>query len=105
MCLTKCLNNWLTGGSYYAAAIARAAGEPLILTGSLFGHLKPKSDIPLLINRYKDQELNLDDFVTHEIDFEDINKAFDLLVGGRCIRCIIWIGKEDKCSTVPSAIS
>uniref|UniRef100_A0A7N0VDL7 Alcohol dehydrogenase-like C-terminal domain-containing protein n=1 Tax=Kalanchoe fedtschenkoi TaxID=63787 RepID=A0A7N0VDL7_KALFE len=76
-----------------------------ILTGSLFGHLKPKSDIPLLINRYKDQELNLDDFVTHEIDFEEINKAFDLLVGGRCIRCIIWIGKEEKCSSVPSAIS
>lgn len=64
------------------------------LTGSIFGNLKAKSDIPILLKRYMDKELNLDDFVTHAIDFEDINKAFDMLISGECIRCIIWIGKE-----------
>ncbi|XAR61574.1 Alcohol dehydrogenase [Bertholletia excelsa] len=64
-----------------------------ILTGSLFGAFKPKSDIPILVKRYMDKELQLNEFVTHEIKFEDINKAFDLLIGGNCLRCVIWMNK------------
>ncbi|KAJ7957944.1 putative Alcohol dehydrogenase [Quillaja saponaria] len=64
------------------------------LRGSLFGGLKPKSDIPVLIKRYMDKELHLDDFVTHEMGFEDINKAFDLLIGGQCLRCVIWMDER-----------
>ncbi|CAM8912534.1 unnamed protein product [Rhodiola kirilowii] len=63
------------------------------ITGSFFGGLKAKSDIPILLKRYMDKELNLDDFVTHEISFNDINKAFDLLLKGSCIRCVIWMEK------------
>ncbi|KAL0699869.1 hypothetical protein Bca4012_055991 [Brassica carinata] len=47
--------------------------------GSLFGGLKPKVDIPILVDRYLKKELNLDGFITHEISFAEINKAFDLL--------------------------
>ncbi|XP_048226795.1 alcohol dehydrogenase-like 7 isoform X2 [Ricinus communis] len=61
-----------------------------ILTGSLFGGLKAKSDIPVLLKRYT---AKLDEFVTHEINFEDINKAFDLLIGGESLRCVIWMNK------------
>lgn len=49
------------------------------LTGTLFGDLKPKSDVSILVKRYLDKELQLDKFVTHEVNFEDISKAFDLL--------------------------
>ncbi|GLT99934.1 hypothetical protein SLE2022_173380 [Rubroshorea leprosula] len=63
------------------------------ITGSLFGGIKPKSDIPILLKRYVDKELHLDEFVTHEVKFEDINKAFDLLIEGKCIRCVIWMDK------------
>ncbi|KAF3446865.1 hypothetical protein FNV43_RR12045 [Rhamnella rubrinervis] len=63
------------------------------LMGSLFGGLKPKTDIPILLERYKNKELQLDEFVTHEVQFEDINKAFDLLIEGECLRCVIWMGK------------
>jgi Zn-dependent alcohol dehydrogenase len=35
------------------------------------------------------QELNLDGFITQEVDFKDINKAFDYMVQGKSIRCII----------------
>ncbi|KAK6131402.1 hypothetical protein DH2020_034845 [Rehmannia glutinosa] len=63
------------------------------IMGSLFGGLKPKSDIPILIKRYLDKELELDKFVTHEVSFQDINKAFDLLVEGKCLRCVIWMDK------------
>lgn len=64
-----------------------------ILTGSLFGGLKAKSDIPILLQRYKDKELQLDEFVTHEMSFDDINKAFDLLIQGKCLRCVMWMNK------------
>lgn len=37
------------------------------------------------------QELELDKFVTHEVGFEDINKAFDLMVQGKGLRCVIWM--------------
>ncbi|CAH9145321.1 unnamed protein product [Cuscuta epithymum] len=63
------------------------------LMGSLFGGLKPKSDIPILAQRYKDGELQLDAFVTHEVNFEDINTAFDLLLQGKSVRCVIWMDK------------
>lgn len=63
------------------------------LMGSIFGGLKPKSDVPILFKRYMDKELNLDDFVTHEVEFKDINKAFDLLTKGECLRCVIWMDK------------
>lgn len=95
------------------------------ISGSLFGGLKPKSDIPILLKKYADkvcsprlrlwldeacleqnssqkdlnsvlmlvQELELDKFVTHEVGFEDINKAFDLLHEGKSLRCVIWMSK------------
>jgi S-(hydroxymethyl)glutathione dehydrogenase/alcohol dehydrogenase len=63
------------------------------ITGSLFGGLKPKSDVPVLIERYKNKELRLDQFVTHEVKFEDINEAFDLLIQGKSLRCVIWMDK------------
>jgi len=42
---------------------------------------------------YKWQELNLEDLITHELSFEEINKAFHLLAEGNSIRCIIWMDK------------
>ncbi|KAJ9673897.1 hypothetical protein PVL29_023444 [Vitis rotundifolia] len=61
--------------------------------GSLFGGLKPKSDIPILAKKYLDKELRLDEFITHEVNFQDINKAFEFLSQGKSIRCIIWMDK------------
>ncbi|XP_071733075.1 alcohol dehydrogenase-like 7 [Rutidosis leptorrhynchoides] len=63
------------------------------LMGSYFGGLKPKSDIHTLAKRYMDKELQLDNFVTHEVDFEDINKAFDLLLEGKSLRTVIRMNK------------
>ncbi|KAG7536855.1 NAD(P)-binding domain superfamily [Arabidopsis suecica] len=63
-----------------------------ILMGSLFGGLKAKTHIPLLLKRYLSNELELDKFVTHEMKFEEINDAFQLLLEGKCIRCVLWMG-------------
>ncbi|XP_062164038.1 alcohol dehydrogenase-like 1 isoform X2 [Alnus glutinosa] len=61
------------------------------VTGSFFGGLKPKSDIPLLAQKYLDKELSLDEFISHELSFQEINKAFELLKEGKSLRCIIWM--------------
>ncbi|XP_061353387.1 alcohol dehydrogenase-like 1 isoform X2 [Gastrolobium bilobum] len=59
------------------------------ITGSLFGGLKPKTDLPFLAKKYLDKELSLDGFISHEVDLEDINKAFEYLQEGKSLRCII----------------
>ncbi|XP_050366657.1 alcohol dehydrogenase-like 7 isoform X2 [Argentina anserina] len=64
------------------------------LIGAVFGGLKPKSDIPILLNRYINKELQLDEFVTHEVTFEDINKAFDLLIEGKSLKCVICMDDQ-----------
>uniref|UniRef100_A0A803MXH2 Alcohol dehydrogenase n=1 Tax=Chenopodium quinoa TaxID=63459 RepID=A0A803MXH2_CHEQI len=61
------------------------------IKGSVFGDLKPKSDVPILVKRYLDKEIRLDDFVSHEIKLDEINKAFELLMEGKCLRCVIWM--------------
>ncbi|CAA6664998.1 unnamed protein product [Spirodela intermedia] len=62
------------------------------VTGSVFGGIKAKRDIPILVKQYLDK-LRLDEFITHELGFQDINKAFDLLVQGKSIRCIVWMDR------------
>jgi S-(hydroxymethyl)glutathione dehydrogenase/alcohol dehydrogenase len=43
------------------------------------------------------QELELEEFVTHEMGFDEINSAFELLTQGKCLRCILWMdGAKEK---------
>ncbi|XP_042475789.1 alcohol dehydrogenase-like 1 [Macadamia integrifolia] len=63
------------------------------IAGSLFGGIKAKSDIPRLAKMYLDKEIQLDEFITHEVGFDDINKAFDLLLQGKSLRCLIWMDR------------
>uniref|UniRef100_K4A1F5 Enoyl reductase (ER) domain-containing protein n=1 Tax=Setaria italica TaxID=4555 RepID=K4A1F5_SETIT len=61
------------------------------VVGSYLGGIKPKDDIPVLAHKCLDKELELDEFITHQMGFDDINSAFDLLARGKCLRCIIWM--------------
>lgn len=63
------------------------------LTGSLLGGWKPKSDLPSLVNMYLKQEIKIDEYITHNIAFEDINEAFELMRDGKCLRCVIHMQK------------
>ncbi|XP_031492123.1 alcohol dehydrogenase-like 2 [Nymphaea colorata] len=63
------------------------------VVGSLFGGVKPKTDIPNFARLYKRKELQLDDFITHEVSLHEINQAFELLTQGKSLRCIIWMDK------------
>ncbi|RLN42162.1 alcohol dehydrogenase-like 2 [Panicum miliaceum] len=61
--------------------------------GSYFGGLKPKTDVPILARKCMNKELELDGLVTHEVGLQEINTAFDLLLQGKSLRCIIWMDK------------
>lgn len=64
------------------------------IMGALFGGLKPKTDIPILAEKCKNKEIELEKLVTHEVGLEDINTAFDLLLQGKSLRCMIWMDKH-----------
>lgn len=66
------------------------------LRGSLFGGWKPKSDIPSLVDMYLRKEIEIDSYITHNMMFEDINKAFVLMREGKCLRCVIHMQKQKQ---------
>ncbi|KAL5076305.1 hypothetical protein RYX36_015289 [Vicia faba] len=80
-------------GSKLSLSSSEVLHDGKTLKGNLFGGLKPKSHVSVLLKQYMDKELQLDEFVSHEVEFKDINKAFDLLRNGECLRCVIWMDK------------
>ncbi|KAF8776136.1 hypothetical protein HU200_003823 [Digitaria exilis] len=63
------------------------------IIGSALGGIKPKTDIPILAAKCMSKELELEGLVTHELGLQEINTAFELLLQGKSLRCIIWMGK------------
>ncbi|KAK4387359.1 Alcohol dehydrogenase 1 [Sesamum angolense] len=59
------------------------------LKGTFFGNYKPRSDIPGVVEKYMNKELEVEKFVTHRVGFSEINKAFDYMMKGESLRCII----------------
>lgn len=58
--------------------------------GSAFGGVKGRSQLPNYVEMYMNGTLNVDDFVTHKLKFEDINQAFDLMHQGKSIRSVVY---------------
>nr|KYP40955.1 Alcohol dehydrogenase [Cajanus cajan] len=59
------------------------------LKGTFFGNYKPRSDLPSVVEMYMNKELELEKFITHEVPFTEINKAFEYMLKGESLRCII----------------
>ncbi|HKM36476.1 MAG TPA: S-(hydroxymethyl)glutathione dehydrogenase/class III alcohol dehydrogenase [Thiopseudomonas sp.] len=62
--------------------------------GSAFGGVKGRSELPEYVERYLRGEFKLDQFITHTMGLEDINKAFDLMHEGKSIRSVIHFDKS-----------
>ncbi|KAJ7287908.1 hypothetical protein O6H91_Y315700 [Diphasiastrum complanatum] len=62
------------------------------LTGTLFGNFKGVTQLPNLVEKYMHKEFQLDEFVTHELPFSEINEAFRLLLDGKSLRCVLHVG-------------
>ncbi|KAK8538844.1 hypothetical protein V6N13_009206 [Hibiscus sabdariffa] len=59
------------------------------LKGTFFGNYKPRSDIPGVVEKYMKKELELDKFITHSVAFAEINKAFEYMLAGEGLRCVV----------------
>ncbi|KAF5304349.1 hypothetical protein FQA39_LY09728 [Lamprigera yunnana] len=59
--------------------------------GTAFGGWKSRDSVPKLVDQYLNKTLILDDFITHELALNDINKAFQLMHHGESIRTVLKI--------------
>jgi len=57
--------------------------------GSAFGGVKGRTELPGYVDQYMKGEIKIDEFVTHTMPLEEINKAFDLMHEGKSIRSVI----------------
>ncbi|KAF3434176.1 hypothetical protein FNV43_RR25279 [Rhamnella rubrinervis] len=61
------------------------------IVGSVFGGFKGKTQLPLFAKQCMSGMVDLDKFITHELPFDKINDAMQLLIEGKSLRCILHI--------------
>ena len=54
--------------------------------GTAFGGCKGRSQLPGMVDQYMDGDIKVDEFITHTMPLEDINRAFELMHAGKSIR-------------------
>jgi S-(hydroxymethyl)glutathione dehydrogenase / alcohol dehydrogenase len=57
--------------------------------GTAFGGCKGRSQLPGMVEQYMDGEIKVDEFITHTMPLDQINKAFDLMHEGKSIRSVV----------------
>ncbi|KAF8979866.1 S-(hydroxymethyl)glutathione dehydrogenase [Entomortierella lignicola] len=57
--------------------------------GSAFGGVKGRTELPGIVQDYLNGKIKIDELITHNFGLDDINKAFDAMHDGDCIRAII----------------
>lgn len=57
--------------------------------GSAFGGVKGRSELPGMVDQYMDGKLKVNEFVSHNLPFEEINHAFHLMHEGNGIRSVL----------------
>ncbi|WOG88157.1 hypothetical protein DCAR_0207391 [Daucus carota subsp. sativus] len=61
------------------------------ITGSVFGGFKGKSQLPHIVQKIMSGGIKVDGFITHELPFSKINDAFQLLIDGKSLRCLLHL--------------
>jgi NDMA-dependent alcohol dehydrogenase len=92
------------GGTCVLTGMATAGRQPVMLdvqdvvlmnkslVGTVFGSCNPRSEIPRFAAMYAAGQLRLDEMITRRYPLDDINTAFDDLLGGRLVRGVIDFG-------------
>jgi S-(hydroxymethyl)glutathione dehydrogenase / alcohol dehydrogenase len=60
--------------------------------GSSFGGVKGRDQVPQLVLRYLDGDIDVDPFISHEITLDDVNRGFELMEAQDGIRSVIRYG-------------
>ncbi len=64
--------------------------------GSAFGGVKGRTQLPSLVQDYLTGKLNVDEFITHRVPLNDINKAFYYMHDGTCIRAVLGMFDDSQ---------
>ena len=59
------------------------------VAGSSFGGVKGRDQVPQLVQRYLDGDIDVDPFISHRIKLEDVNHGFELMEAQDGIRSVI----------------
>ncbi len=59
------------------------------VAGSSFGGLKGREDVPALVTRYLEGDIDVDPFISHRITLDDVNRGFELMEAQDGIRSVI----------------
>jgi S-(hydroxymethyl)glutathione dehydrogenase / alcohol dehydrogenase len=62
------------------------------IAGSSFGGVKGRDQVPQLVRRYLDGDIDVDPFVSHRVRLDDVNHAFELMEAQDGIRSVIEFG-------------
>jgi S-(hydroxymethyl)glutathione dehydrogenase / alcohol dehydrogenase len=57
--------------------------------GSSFGGVKGRDQVPQLVQRYLDGDIDVDPFVSHKLTLDDVNRGFELMHAQDGIRSVI----------------
>jgi S-(hydroxymethyl)glutathione dehydrogenase/alcohol dehydrogenase len=57
--------------------------------GTAFGGARGRTDVPRIVDWYMENQINIDELITHTMPLKDINRAFDLMVSGESIRSVV----------------
>jgi S-(hydroxymethyl)glutathione dehydrogenase/alcohol dehydrogenase len=60
--------------------------------GSSFGGVKGRDQVPELVQRYLDGDIDVDPFVSHRISLDEVNRGFELMEAQDGIRSVIELG-------------
>ncbi|XP_024539631.1 alcohol dehydrogenase 2-like [Selaginella moellendorffii] len=71
-----------------------------VLKGSMFGGFKGVTQLPALVERFVTKEVDfLDKFITHRLPLARINEAFELMLEGKSLRCVICVDSTNTSAT------
>jgi S-(hydroxymethyl)glutathione dehydrogenase/alcohol dehydrogenase len=59
------------------------------VAGSSFGGVKGRDQVPQLVQRYMDGDIDVDAFISHRISLDDVNTGFELMEAQDGIRSVI----------------
>jgi len=59
------------------------------ICGSSFGGLKGREDVPALVRRYLDGDIDVDPFISHRLTLDEVNRGFELMEAQAGIRSVI----------------
>jgi len=61
--------------------------------GTAFGGWKSRESVPKLVDEYLQGQLKVDEFVSHTMELDRIQEAFELMHSGKSIRSVVTLSK------------